>query len=426
MAVALVARTYLVPSLAPADAPFPGLAAVVAAGLAVLMVGLGGLFPLPLGHKIHLNIGITAAFATLLVFPPQQAILLTSAGTLAAQVIRWGRGSRLTPPTILFNLAQYLVTWSLAAEVYHRIQANPVTARPAVSWVPVVAAGVVYLLVNTWLVTTWAALRRRAWTWDLWVRALREAGSAYVSALSLGAAAAGMVTTRPLLVLMLVPALVMLRQMLVSMSGISVRQASAAFEAMVEFVEQGSAYMAEHSERVAWWAQRLARCVGLSEDEIETVAIAAKLHDLGAVTMPKSIEEKPGALSDDEWAIVRQHPAGGAEVIVGMPEMKQVAQCIQYHHERYDGTGYPEALQGEEIPLGARIIAVAEAFDAMVSIRPYRAALGREEALARISMNMGTQFDPRMVLALVELTRGQVDERRIGAVAWSAVAENKR
>ncbi|MBI4279415.1 MAG: HD-GYP domain-containing protein [Armatimonadetes bacterium] len=429
-AVGLMVRTYLVAPEMATTAPFTGPAAILAAVLTVALVGLGGLFPLPLGHKIHLSLGSSAAFATLLVFPPQEAIPLAFAGTLIAQVIRWKRGDRLTLPTIIFNLMQYVVTWSLAADVYYRAQANLLLTNPAFSWLPVVATGAIYLLTNTWIVSTWAALRRRAWTWDLWVRALREAGSGYAASLALGAAAAGLVVTRPLLVLALVPLLASLRHALARMSGIIVRQSSAALEALVEITEQGSPFTAEHSERVSWWAQRLARHLNLSADEVELVGIAAKLHDLGKAVLPQAMLLKNGPLTDEEWALMHRHPAIGAQVISRLPGFEAVARYVRYHHERYDGgdRGYPGDLQGAAIPLGARIIAVADSYDAMISARPYRPGMSKEQALAQISANRGTQFDSRVASALLELAQGEAEgitvaePQQAPALQWQAVS----
>ncbi|MBI4279928.1 MAG: hypothetical protein HY660_15865, partial [Armatimonadetes bacterium] len=190
-----------------------------------------------------------------------------------------------------FNLAQYVVTWSLAAEVYHRTQAEQMYTHPILSWIPVVASGAVYLLVNTWTVSTAAALEKRAWTWGLWVRAVREAAPGYLASLSLGAATASLAITRPVLVLMLVPSVAVLRQVLARMTGVIVRQTSAALEGLVKIVEQRSPFTAQHSERVAWWAQRLARHLELPEDEAELIGIAARLLDLGKVIQRSYLEE---------------------------------------------------------------------------------------------------------------------------------------
>ncbi|MBI4278494.1 MAG: HD domain-containing protein [Armatimonadetes bacterium] len=428
-AVALAARIFILCPASDFDPPFTGLAAGVAALVAVVMVALGSLFPLPLGHKIYLSLGSGAAFAALLVFPPHSALPLVFAGTLITQIIRRGHGHSLTPAAIVFNLAQYLVTWSLSAEVYYRAQAEPFFTHPALSWVPVVAAGAVYLLVNTWVVATMAALGRQTWTWALWVRTLREGAPGYVASLSLGAATASLAVTRPVLVLLLVPSLALLRQVLARMSGVIVRQTGAAFEGLVKIVEQRSSFTARHSERVSWLAQRLARRLDLSEDDVEAVGIAAKLHDLGKVIQRTNLEEKPGPLTPEEWAMIHQAPEIAAEVIARLPGFEGVARFVRYQRERCDGRGQ-HGLAGEAIPVGARIIAAADAFDAMVTSRPYRPALSCEQTLAQLIADGDTRFDRRVVaalLALVDADGGSIPaaEPRSGVVLqWPAVSSN--
>ncbi|MBI4278978.1 MAG: hypothetical protein HY660_11020, partial [Armatimonadetes bacterium] len=144
-AAVLVTRTFLLPPAPAVAPPFAGLARLVAWGLAVAMVALGGLFPLPLGHRMYLSLGSGAAFATLLVFSPVEALPVAFAGMLIAQMAGRAAGER-RKCAVVFNLAQYLMTWSLAAEIYHRTQAEQVYGQPVLSWVPVVAAGAVYLL----------------------------------------------------------------------------------------------------------------------------------------------------------------------------------------------------------------------------------------------------------------------------------------
>ncbi len=405
-AAVLVTHTLALP---PADAPSPSLtgpAGGAVAAVAIALIALAGVFPIPLGHKVYLSLGSGAAFAALLVFPPREALPLAFGGMLIAQVIRRGRGSRLTPSTILFNQMQYLVTWTLAAAFYLRTQSD-VGAYPAMAWLPVAAAGAVYMLVNTWIVTTWAALRKRTWTWDLWMRGLREAGLEYAVSLFLGAVVASLVVVHPALVLPVVFGVALVQRILSHLSRFQLRQVSAALAALVEFAERRSPHTAEHSERVSWWAERLARQLGLPQDEVEEVAIAAKLHDLGKTALHKDLEEKPGPLSEDEWLVMRRHPAIGADIIQRLPGLGAVARCVRYHHERYDGQGYPEGLGGEAIPLGARIITVADSFDAMLGVRPYRPAMTHEAVLAQIAAGAGTQFDPGVAAALLALVRSE-------------------
>jgi two-component system, cell cycle response regulator len=155
--------------------------------------------------------------------------------------------------------------------------------------------------------------------------------------------------------------------------------------------------LAGHLSVVGDLAERTARHLGLSRDEIETVRQAAELHDVGKVAIPEDILAKPGALTDEEWTFVRGHTLAGERILASAPALSRVAGLVRSSHERWDGGGYPDALAGETIPLGARIVAVADAFDAMTSDRPYRAAVSDAAALAELRRCAGTQFDPVVV-----------------------------
>jgi two-component system cell cycle response regulator len=151
-----------------------------------------------------------------------------------------------------------------------------------------------------------------------------------------------------------------------------------------------------HAETVAL-AAATAEALELTPDEIEHVRHASELHDVGKVAIPDAILGKPGPLTDEEWSFVRRHPIIGERIILAAPALARVASLVRSSHERWDGAGYPDALAGEQIPLGARIVAVADAFAAMTAGRPYRAARSPEEALAELRREAGTQFDPAVV-----------------------------
>ncbi len=154
-----------------------------------------------------------------------------------------------------------------------------------------------------------------------------------------------------------------------------------------------------HLSVVAELAERTARRLGLNRDELEVVRHAAELHDVGKVAIPDEILAKPGPLTPEEWTFIRRHTLAGERIISAAPALTPVARLVRSSHERWDGAGYPDQLAGESIPLGARIVAVADAFDAMTSGRPYRAAITHEEALAELQRCAGTQFDPTVVAA---------------------------
>jgi two-component system cell cycle response regulator len=154
--------------------------------------------------------------------------------------------------------------------------------------------------------------------------------------------------------------------------------------------------LGSHGEAVAL-AEATAEALGLAPDEVEQVRHAAELHDVGKVAIPDAILGKPGPLSEEEWAFVRRHPVIGQRIILAAPALSRVAALVRASHERWDGGGYPDALAGDAVPLGARIVAVADAFAAMTAGRPYRPARSPGEALAELHRAAGTQFDPAVV-----------------------------
>ena len=157
-----------------------------------------------------------------------------------------------------------------------------------------------------------------------------------------------------------------------------------------------------HSQRVARMAVAMGRRLELSEAHLTQLANAAVLHDIGKIGVADSVLSKPAGLDENEWKEIRRHPELGYELLRGFDFLKEAAEIVVAHHERYDGAGYPRGLVGDEIPFAARVFAVIDAFDAMTSRRPYREPLSRDQALEELLRNAGTQFDQRVVKAFVE------------------------
>ena len=174
---------------------------------------------------------------------------------------------------------------------------------------------------------------------------------------------------------------------------------------LVEALEAKDPCTRGHSERVGAWARRLGTVLGLPADEIDTLTQAGFLHDIGKIGVPEAVLRKRGALDPDEWALMRQHPVVGAQIVAPFEFFAAGALTIRHHHERCDGDGYPDGLVGEAIPLGARVVAVVDVFDALTSDRPYRAALPREAALEHLRGQAGRTLDARIVTAFLELAR---------------------
>lgn len=174
-----------------------------------------------------------------------------------------------------------------------------------------------------------------------------------------------------------------------------------AIKALAAAIDAKSHYTGCHSARMAELCIAMGRDLGLSQESLNTLELAAHIHDVGKIGTPDSVLAKPGKLSDDEWVDVLKHPSTGAGFLEGIDELAEVASIIRHHHERVDGRGYPDGLKGEAIPFLSRILAVADAFEAMTSDRPYRVAVPRHEALMELRANAGTQFDAAVVEAAI-------------------------
>lgn len=174
--------------------------------------------------------------------------------------------------------------------------------------------------------------------------------------------------------------------------------------ALANAVEAKDLGLKDHCRYLAYRSARLAAYVGLREGELEGVAYGALLHDIGKIGISEHVLHKPGPLTDEEFSVMREHPEIGERICDPLRMSRDFTPIIRHHHERWDGTGYPDGLKGEGIPLGARIVALADAFDAIVRGRPYRAARTTEEAYDELRKHSGTQFDPGLVPLFIEET----------------------
>jgi diguanylate cyclase (GGDEF)-like protein/putative nucleotidyltransferase with HDIG domain len=176
-------------------------------------------------------------------------------------------------------------------------------------------------------------------------------------------------------------------------------------------VETNDPYTYDHSRKVNVYAVALAEKIGLSADEVSALSAAALLHDIGKVGISDKILHKKARLTKEDWEAIKAHPRLGANMIGNIPRLAPAVNSILYHHERWDGTGYPEGLKGEEIPLEARILAIADSFQAMTSLRPYRLALSIQEVITELRQGAGLQFDPKLVEVFIDIVEAGLPER---------------
>ena len=191
-------------------------------------------------------------------------------------------------------------------------------------------------------------------------------------------------------------------------------------------IDAKDAYTSGHSMRVAQCSAAIARQLNWSEKEVQNIHYVALLHDIGKIGVPDAILNKPGRLSNEEFEVIKKHPVIGNDILKDIHIIRSVAEGALYHHERYDGRGYPFGLSGEEIPHYARIIGIADAYDAMTSNRIYRHKLAREKVIKEFEKGRGTQFDPQLTDLFLEMLRGGFDvtkERR--AISWDDTLANE-
>jgi putative nucleotidyltransferase with HDIG domain len=201
---------------------------------------------------------------------------------------------------------------------------------------------------------------------------------------------------------------------ILGLTAVGSEERCAVLEQLGSLLEARDAYTHGHTRRVTRHGEQIAREMDLPAAEVAKVRTAAAIHDVGKLHTPRAILTKPGKLTDEEYEIVKKHPVDGAAMAAEMGDA-EITAIVRHHHERLDGTGYPDRLAGSDIPLGSRIIAVADTFDAMTSGRPYRAACKHKKALDVLSQEAGTQLDPVAVAAFLRYYSGK------RSVAWSAL-----
>jgi len=175
-------------------------------------------------------------------------------------------------------------------------------------------------------------------------------------------------------------------------------------KALAQALEAKDEYTQGHSARVAEESVKIARYLSLSEVEVQDIWLAGYLHDIGKIGIKESVLNKPGKLDPYEWECIQMHPVTAEKILAPIDELADVIKIVRHHHERFDGSGYPDGIKGSQIPLGARILSVADSYDALTSKRSYREALSQRDALAVLEQASGTQFDPVIVRAYLTCT----------------------
>jgi len=354
----------------------------------------------PLPHNGTLSVSGVAHVAMVLIVPPPFAAISVGVAVLAHQA-----ALRQSPLKALFNVANHVLAVSLAGLVAGTLGSPAqvlVSAPLPLGYTVAVAAAAVYYTVNvglTALVVSLATGRRLRYVMRANNRStlLPDLGSHALGAL----VAASWYAMPAWIPLLAVPTAVIARTLRIIRR--LERETVQAIETLADSIDDRDATTFQHSHRTAEYAVALANAMDLDDELVDLIASAARVHDLGKMGVTDRILQKPASLGPDEETVMRQHPEIGARILGNYELYRRGVELVRAHHERWDGQGYPDGLAGERIPLGARVIAVADAFDAMTSDRPYRAALSPGTALEELRRGAGSQWDPVVVAHFVRL-----------------------
>jgi putative nucleotidyltransferase with HDIG domain len=373
--------------------------------------------PLPRGGV--LSVATISHVATILLVPAPFAAISIGLAVLAEEAIR-----RVPVAKAVFNVSSFVLTASLASLAVGGVGDFWALARDAgggpidhVRLLLLIAvAGGVYNAVNSVLTSAVIAMATELPFFYLLRVNSRNTGLSELGGTTVGGLFALIWTVQPVwTVLLTLPAAV------ISRSLQYIRQLEnetrTAIRSLAEIIDHRDPTTFHHSERVAVFAVALARELELPEDTVEVIEQAAAVHDLGKVGVPDRVLLKPGPLTESERATMWLHTEIGAQVLRAFQLFRGGADIVLHHHESWDGTGYPGRLAAEEIPLGARVVAVADSFDAMTSGRPYRVPLSVDEALDRLRRGAGIQWDPTIVGAFIKLVLAGKVELPSGAPA---------
>jgi diguanylate cyclase (GGDEF)-like protein/putative nucleotidyltransferase with HDIG domain len=389
--------------------PRPGLFAALLA-LSVLSSGLKVDMPLGIGSSC-ISFAYAVDFTALLMFGPGPAMLIAVASAWSQCSFRMNQRNpayktMFSMATLALSVTAAGATYSSLGGTYARLSATPIQ--------PLMAAAMIYFLVNSLAVATAFALTTRRGIFRVWHDNFLWSISSYV----VGTIAAGITVEmfdslgRWQTSLALIPLGLTYRSYRIYLQRIADEQRRVSewtqlhrdsTEVLARAIQAKDEDGSCHVERVQYYAAALARRVALPERDLQAVEIAALLHDIGKLAVPEHILSKPGPLTPDERKKMQMHAQIGAEIVGAVPFPCPVAPLIRSHHERWDGTGYPSRLRGEQIPVGARILSVVDSFDALTSDRPYRSAVTPEEAIHILQREAGRAFDPAIVAQFTDL-----------------------
>jgi len=363
--------------------------------------------PVDLPVSGAVSIGFPIDFVLILVYGPALAMLITALGALIGEIIEKERRSWYK---IIFNASQFALSAGLAGIAYQKLGGVVGAVNLANYIIPAIICALTYYFINSSLFVMVIHLAEGISLWSIWKTKLKGIITTYIALAPIGFIMAMVYVTIGIwgIILFFFPLILARRsfELYTKMRKVyldTIRALAAAIDAK-------DPYTKGHSERVAEISVALAQELNLSDRDIENIEYTALLHDIGKIGIEDRILGKNSSLTNEEFDKIKEHTIMGAKIIEPVDFLKNSYKAIYHHHERYDGDGYPDGIKEKDIPILARIIAVADAYDAMGSDRPYRKKLSKDKILKELRDQSGKQFDPEVVKAFISVLKRKREE----------------
>lgn len=365
-------------------------------------------FVIKLPRGVNVSLATVLRLAAIILIGPAYAILLTVSAFLIADGIM--RKMRKAWYKVAFNAAMHAVVAGSSGLAYMALaDSNPALASSLSDFLAMAVTGFLYVVFNSVMISVVVALADGLPLGYVWAKNQQTVLPQYLAMLPMGIVFALLWQSYPWAIVLFLLPMGIVHYSFKARMDLEI-QTEQALIAMADILDKRDQLTSRHSQVVADYAVKIARQLNLREEQVEIIMVSARLHDLGKIGINDAILKKPGPLSPEERKDMERHTEIGASILGYFPLFSKGVSFLLHHHERYDGQGYPSGLQQEEIPLGARIIQVADAYEAMISRRYYRSPLPKEEAIDRLRIEAGRQFDPMVVGALLKVLAEEAEE----------------
>jgi putative nucleotidyltransferase with HDIG domain len=366
-----------------------------------ILTVISELLPVRLSNEALVSVGFSITFASIIIFGPSTAVLIVLLGNCLSSAVNY---KHMSTSQFLFNTNMFVIMAGAAGHIYVMAGGVPDSVNVfhlCSDIIPILICVVTDFILNVVFIATLLSLTEHDTFKHIWLLNLKWILPSYLALVPLGLLLALSYTSAgiPGVIMFFIPLMVARHsfKLYMNMRGVYLETV----QSLAAAIEAKDIYTRGHSERVARYAVVIAKELNLPQDQIETIQYAALLHDIGKIGIGENILNKPDKLSESEYTRIREHPVMGASIVERVNFLSEISELILYHHERYDGSGYPKGLKGDEIPIGASILAVSDVYDALSSDRPYRKAWFKVDTIGWLEDMSGVEFDPKVVNALI-------------------------